>query len=167
MTILGRCYSVSNKAGFKRTKQDITRSDGVVLHYEERVVKPWADSHGRATVTINRKHFPLAHLVAKAFLGVRPSRCDVSHKDGNETNDHASNLEYLSHARNKINSADQINSNNTSGVRGVLYNKCRKSWRGFISVDGKRYSFAAENKLQAIVWRKTMELLYNADRRVA
>lgn len=39
-------------------------------------------------------------LVMAAFTGPRPAGLDINHKDGNKLNNHHSNLEYCSHAKN-------------------------------------------------------------------
>lgn len=169
MTIRGRRYAVSDKAGFKRLKQTIVRSDGKALRYEERPVKPKFNCSGRADVVVNRKQLRLAHLVAQAFIGKRPPGFVVSHKDGDKTNDHASNLEYISQSRNVLNLADGTRCDNTSGIRGVSYDDSAKDpiWRGRIVVDGRSFNFASQKKLKVVAWRKIMEILYQADRRIA
>lgn len=42
------------------------------------------------------KNFPLAAIVAEAFLGPRPLMKVINHKDGNKSNNHIENLEYVS-----------------------------------------------------------------------
>ncbi len=169
MDILGRKYAVSDKAGFKRLKQEIVGTDGVVKRYTERAVKPIINGQGRADVKVNRTTLRLAHLVAKAFIGERPSGFVVSHKDGDKTNDHASNLEYISTSRNVLNIADGVRCDNTTGIRGVYYDihGSNPIWRGRIVVDRRGFSFASREKMKVVAWRKIMELLYKADRRVA
>lgn len=44
--------------------------------------------------------FTVHSLVALAFIGPRPPRHDVNHKDGDKTNNRLSNLEYLSRGEN-------------------------------------------------------------------
>jgi hypothetical protein len=40
-------------------------------------------------------------------------------------------------------------------------------WRAYISIDGETHRYANAVKIKAVVWRKIMEQLYNADRRTA
>lgn len=49
------------------------------------------------------KRFSTIHsLVAKSFLGKCPLNCEINHKDGNKFNNHADNLEYISHRENML-----------------------------------------------------------------
>lgn len=45
--------------------------------------------------------YPVATLVAEAFLGKRPSGMEVNHKDGNTKNNKATNLEWVTHSENQ------------------------------------------------------------------
>jgi hypothetical protein len=47
-----------------------------------------------------RKAFRVHSLVASAFLGKRPKKFDVNHKDGVKTHNNPRNLEYVSRSRN-------------------------------------------------------------------
>ena len=47
-----------------------------------------------------KKKFKVHRLVAEAFIGERPENLDVNHKDGNKTNNHADNLEYITRSEN-------------------------------------------------------------------
>ena len=47
-----------------------------------------------------RKHRTIHSLVAEAFLGPRPEKCDIMHSDGNRENNCVSNLSYDTRAEN-------------------------------------------------------------------
>lgn len=47
----------------------------------------------------NRQKY-VHHLVAEAFIGERPGRLVINHKDGDKTNNSLYNLEYITHAEN-------------------------------------------------------------------
>jgi HNH endonuclease/NUMOD4 motif-containing protein len=59
---------------------------------------------GYFTVNLSRdgktRGFSVHRLVAAAFIGPRPDKHDVNHIDLNKTNNHAINLEYLTHQDN-------------------------------------------------------------------
>lgn len=46
-------------------------------------------------------------LVAQYFIGPRPKGMQVNHKDGNKTNNHYSNLEYVSPKQNIVHSVEK------------------------------------------------------------
>lgn len=56
----------------------------------------------RANLAIDggRKHKPIAHLVAEAFLGPRPEGMHVAHLDGNPRNNCVANLAYVTPQEN-------------------------------------------------------------------
>jgi hypothetical protein len=61
-------------------------------------------ANGYLTLTLQRKSFRRRYrvhvLVATAFLGPKPKRMDVNHKDGVKTNNCVENLEYMTHSEN-------------------------------------------------------------------
>lgn len=52
-------------------------------------------------------------LVAKAFIGEIPEGQEVNHKDGNKSNNHVSNLEYVTHQENIAHSFRELNRTET------------------------------------------------------
>ncbi len=69
-----------------------------------KIMKPRWKSSGYQFVSVckdrQHKNFYVHHLVAYAFIGPRPAGLDINHKDGDKSNNHASNLEYVSRAEN-------------------------------------------------------------------
>lgn len=110
-----------------------------------------------------RKTWRIHCLVAKLFLGNRPIDCDISHIDGNNSNFHPSNLRWSSRSENM--GADgikigEIRLDNKSGIRGIFYDKSRKSWIAYLSVNKTRISHRIRTKKDAILCRKQLEKKY-------
>lgn len=86
----------------------------------ERLLKPRIKNSGYLFVTLttnNRKrNFYIHSLVARAFIGERPPRMDVNHKDGIKTNNCADNLEFVSRTEN-MSHARQLGLHDNRGER--------------------------------------------------
>lgn len=63
---------------------------------------------------------------------------EVDHKDGNGLNNQKYNLRICTHAKNTINKKKHVD--NTSGYKGVTFNKATGKYVASIYVDGKRIS---------------------------
>ena len=91
--------------------------DGTVRSLDRLTKGPygtWRQRYGKIVNTNQTEHYPYAMLnkhsrqyhrrvhvlVAAAFIGPRPPGMTVHHKDHDKTNNHRSNLEYLSHKQN-------------------------------------------------------------------
>lgn len=109
-------YEVSNQ-GRVRTKQRLTTcSDGRVLPIPLRVRKTPIGKRGYPVVSLRAcgckfKLVPVHVLVAKAFLGPRPPKNEVRHKDGVKTNNHVDNLEWGTTSDNQNDRAKHGTSN--------------------------------------------------------
>ena len=75
-------------------------------------------------------------LVADAFIDNPENKPHVDHIDNKPLNNHVSNLRFATNKENQQNS--KISKNNTSGVKGVCYDKRSKKWRAQITIDGIR-----------------------------
>ena len=90
-------YEVSNLARVRTTGKSIGQRHGQIL-------KQRPDRYGYLTVRLHR-NAKLAErgvhtLVAGAFIGPRPKGLVINHKDGLKSNNHPSNLEYITNAEN-------------------------------------------------------------------
>jgi len=82
--------------------------DGMVFSYRKnRYLGQFPNTAGYFYVAISTDTTRLiaAHrLVATKYLGQCPEHLETSHKDGNSKNNHYSNLEYITHAKNILKS---------------------------------------------------------------
>jgi D-Tyr-tRNAtyr deacylase len=110
------------------------------------------DNKIRRTKAIHR-------LVAEAFLDNHDNKRCVDHIDRNKLNNHISNLRYASDSENQMNKS--IQSNNTSGVIGVRFNKTKNKWIADIKKDGKsKHLGSFKTKEEAILARQKAEETY-------
>lgn len=115
------------------------------------------NSDGYLIAWVNGKMQSLHRLIAKR-MGLDPSK-QVDHIDRNLLNNYESNLREATHSQNGMNS--EIQSNNTSGVTGVCWDKRTQKWLARISVNGKRIHLDYfKHKKDEIKVRKEAELKY-------
>lgn len=89
---------------------------------------------GYIGVKVNGKAYP-AHRIAFAFeYGYVPT--NVDHINGKKDDNRICNLRAASRQQNAANRV-KLNVNNTSGFRGVYWNKERKAWEVTIRYNGK------------------------------
>jgi len=95
------CYEVSNFGEIKRKKKSRGTHPGRILRQQSH--------YGYPIVTLNvngRRVVKFVHIImAQAFLGerklgIKMDDWQVNHMDGNKTNNHISNLEYVTHREN-------------------------------------------------------------------
>jgi hypothetical protein len=122
-------YEVSNYGNVRNKKTN-------------KVLKPGIDTHGYYYVNlcdgINKPKNKLVHrMVAEAFLNNSGNKKCVDHIDNDPLNNCDFNLRYATTQENAFNSSMQ--SNNTSGVKGISWNKEMKKWRAQIMINRKHY----------------------------
>ena len=76
-----------------------------------------------------------AHRLAWLYMTGKWPLDQIDHKDGKGTNNRFSNLRAATASENMHNS--RLRCDNTSGYKGVYYNKARGRWMGRIKVSGK------------------------------
>jgi hypothetical protein len=93
-------------------------------------LKPSKDGDGYPQVMLYRngrgKTKKISVIVAEAFLGPRPDNVEVRHKDGNNTNNQVTNLEYGTKSENtkdSVRHGTHANAKKTHCPRGHEYTK--------------------------------------------
>jgi hypothetical protein len=89
-------------------------------------------SDGYIRTQISKKYYAIHKLVYLLHKGILPKYVD--HIDGNKLNNNIENLREATATQNAQNR--KIHKNNTSGVKGVYFNKCKK-WVAQLKIDNK------------------------------
>ena len=88
----------------------------------------------------------VTHLLHRFILGITDSKVNVDHEDRNGLNCQRYNLRIATKSQNAGNTA--LSANNTSGYKGVVWDKDRKKWRAQIknskAVNLGRFAMAEE-----------------------
>ncbi len=88
-------------------------------------------------------------LVALTFIDNPDEKPSVDHIDNNRTNNNVRNLRWCTNKENMQNS--KLSASNTSGVKGVHWDKQRNKWQAQIRIDGIKIHLGYfENKEDAI-----------------
>jgi len=113
-----------------------------------------------AHLCINRKieNIGVHRLLAKLFLPNIYGKTTVDHKDRNRTNNSLYNLRWATREEQCQNTG--MSSRNTSGVKGVNYNKRERKWYATMIVNGRRHDKGFKTKEEAITQRLEWEKIY-------
>jgi hypothetical protein len=104
----------------------------------------WCLSNGYAKSTINGKVVALHHVI----IGVIPSGMEVDHRNTNTLDNRRSNLRFATKSQNAANRPKPIS--NTSGYKGVSWDKRCKKWYTAIQYEGNGYFLGRfDDKLNA------------------
>lgn len=90
--------------------------------------------HGYHGIRIDGKLYPSHRLAWLYVYGVMPI-CELDHIDTRKSNNAIDNLREVVHAWNAMNTS--FRSNNTSGIRGVYYNKRVNLWEAKLTLGYK------------------------------
>ena len=84
-------------------------------------------------IWIGRRHYP-AHQLAWLYVMGTWGRPTIDHRDGNPANNRWSNLRLATHSQNNANRRRPRH--NTSGFKGVSYDRQRDKWKATICKEG-------------------------------
>ena len=94
------------------------------------------------------KNFKIHRLVLIAFEGKSKDenqKC-VDHIDNDRTNNCLFNLRWASNQENQFNRSNQ--KNNTSGIKGISFDKTRNKWRARLMIDAKQIHLGYFNNIE-------------------
>lgn len=103
-------------------------------HEKDTVAGSRHDKRGYFKLWVDGKFYYLHRLIYLYHHGYLPN--EIDHIDRNPSNNKIENLRAVTRTVNNIN--QNIKSNNTSGVKGVSWNKLNKKWEVYIDLGGKR-----------------------------
>jgi len=87
-------------------------------------------------IKINQKRYLLHRLAYYHITGIDPAENEVDHINGNSLDNRFDNLRLATHANNGKNVKKR--KDNTSGFKGVCWDKRAKKWQAKIKVNNKR-----------------------------
>jgi len=103
-------------------------------------------NNGYLNVALNKKKYLVHRLVFLYHHGFMPKFID--HIDGNQANNAIENLRESTMAQNMCNT--KTRTDNTSGVKGVHFNRQKNKWQAKLWVRGKQIARIFESKDLAV-----------------
>lgn len=92
--------------------------------------------NGYIEISINNKRYYAHRLAWLIYYGFWPE-CQIDHINGVRDDNRICNLRIATNMQNQYNAKKP--KNNTSGVKGVYWQKQVKKWQAYCDVNGKRY----------------------------
>jgi hypothetical protein len=96
-----------------------------------------------------QKNTKIHRLVASHFVENSDNKLFVDHIDNNKLNNISTNLRWATQQENNRNKI--IYSNNTSGFKGVVFDKRYNKWQARTRIDGKSICFGSFDKIEDAV----------------
>lgn len=105
-------YEVSNMGRVKRLDSSVASRWGKTRIHKGSILKPIPDKDGYLKKQLYKngkgKYCFIHRLVANAFIENPKGKLQVNHKDGNKSNNHAENLDWVTQSENMKHSYDQL-----------------------------------------------------------
>lgn len=93
------------------------------------------DTRGHLQIHVDGKIYA-AHRLAWLFATGQWPTLEIDHKDRVKTNNRIANLRLATRSQNNTNMP--IRRDNSSGVKGVSWNKAKSKWCAYVVADGKQ-----------------------------
>lgn len=115
-------YLVSNLGRVYSVKRTITRSDGRKKTIGDKILAQFVSHRGYLITRMDKKTLSVHRLVAKAFKDNPNNFSEVNHIDGNKTNNHVDNLEWVSRSENMKHAAknDLLKKVDVKGTKNAM-----------------------------------------------
>lgn len=111
------------------------------------------------TIGIFDINYQIHRIIFKMFTGEEPDCID--HINNNPSDNRIENLQALTHSDNLFKGSGKLRKHNTSGYKGVHYDKKRKKWTAFITKNRLRKHLGRYDELKdAISSRQNAEKYY-------
>jgi len=107
------------------------------------------ESHGSQYAIAMKDYYPRS--IHRIIMGIDDSKIQVDHINGNGLDNRKKNLRLCNNTDNNRNKI-KPNKNNTSGYRGVSYDKSRNKWCSCIEKNGKKFSKRFDTPELAYEW---------------
>lgn len=116
-------------------------------------------SYGYYRTKLNGKEIAAHRIVWQLHNGEIPEGLQIDHIDGVRVNNDISNLRVASVSENLQN--QKRSAKNTTGVKGLTWNKADAAWRGSVQVKGVRNHFSSKSRHEVEEWlRNTRSSLH-------
>lgn len=111
--------------------------------------------NGYLVIGLDRKYFGAHRIIWKMMTGSDPDD-QIDHINGNRLDNRWSNLRAANNGQNRWNT--KIAKNNTSGIKGVCFDKARDRWVASIAAGGSNKKLGRfKSKQEAIAARRLAE----------
>lgn len=99
------------------------------------------NSAGYATRRLNTHRSILMHR----FVMNTPEGLETDHINGNKLDNRVKNLRNVTHSQNQLH--NRLPKTNTSGIKGVVWDKKNKKWQAQIKIHGKNHFLGRYNNI--------------------
>lgn len=115
---------------------------------------------GYYKICFKKKRYYAHRVVWELHNGKLSKGEQIDHIDQNPSNNRISNLRIATNSENNCNRSRQ--SNNTSGFKGVSWNKFTQSWEAYIKLNGKRkfLGYFLRKESAALAYRLNAEMYH-------